>query len=106
MPLAADLLARRSSHFLLWRPTQSLIPPHLILGTFQPGNPPTLANTRRLPMTLAPGVHGLWQIAAADCGLADGDIVHYWFELEDTHPRPAGTPTVRCTDPAAHTVDW
>ena len=48
-----------------------------------------------------------------DCGkspppaaaLADGDIVHYWFEVEDTHA-PSPPPVVRCTDPAAHTVDW
>jgi pullulanase len=106
MTLAADLLARRSSHFLLWRPNNSLAAPVLIFGKFQAGNPPTLAGERRLTMKAAPGVSGLWQIAAADCGLADGDIIHYWFEVEDTHPPGNHSRTVRCTDPAAHTVDW
>ena len=106
MPLAADLLARRTSHFLLWRPNESVTPPLLVLGRFQPGNPPTLTDERQFTMKPAAGVSGLWQIAAADCGLADGDIIHYWFEVEDTHPHRSLSRTVRCTDPAAHTVDW
>src|SRR6266566_860252 len=106
MPLAADLLARRTSHFLLWRPNESVTPPLLVLGRFQPGNPPTLTDERQFTMKPAAGVSGLWQIAAADCGLADGDIIHYWFEVEDTHPHWSLSRTVRCTDPAAHTVDW
>jgi pullulanase len=106
MPLPADLLVRKTSHFLLWRPTESLTPPRLILGKFQAGNPSTLAGERQLPMTVVPGVLGLWHIAAAECGVADGDIVHYWFEVEDTHPHRHATRIVRCTDPAAQTVDW
>ncbi|PYX08181.1 MAG: hypothetical protein DMG88_11390, partial [Acidobacteria bacterium] len=61
MPLTADLLARRASHFLLWRPNESLAPPLLILGRFQPGNPPALANERQFTMKPAAGVSGLWQ---------------------------------------------
>jgi pullulanase len=57
-------------------------------------------------MKPAPGVDGLWQLAAADCGLTNGEIVHYWFEVEDTPPHREQSRTVRCTDPAAHTVDW
>src|SRR5438132_13820752 len=77
MPLAADLLARRTSHFLLWRPNESVTPPLLVLGRFQPGNPPTLTDERQFTMKPAAGVSGLWQIAASDCGLADGDIIHF-----------------------------
>ncbi len=106
MPLGADLLARRASHFLLWRPNESLAPPLLIFGKFQDGNPPTLGGARQLPMKPAPDVNGLWQIAATECGFADGDIIHYWFEVEDTHPHRNQSRTVRCSDPAAHTVDW
>src|SRR5437868_3616155 len=105
MSVPADLLARRASHFLLWRPNASLTPPRLIVGKFQAGNPPMLAGERRLTMRAAPDVNGLWELAAADCGFADGDIIHYWFEVEDTHPQ-GNRSTVRCTDPAAHTVDW
>src|SRR5437660_141547 len=106
MPLTADLLDRRTSNFVLWRPNASSVPPILILGKFEPGNPPTLANERQFALTRAPGVDGLWQIAATGCGLNEGDIVHYWFEVEDTHPHLTTPRTVRCTDPAAHTVDW
>lgn len=103
-PLAADLLGRRASHFLIWRPNRSTVPPKIVIGRFQAGNPPTLAGERRLSLTAAPGVNDLWLIAARDCGLTEGNIVHYWFEVEDTHPQRQGI--VRCTDPAAHTVDW
>ena len=106
MPLTADLLTRKNSYFVLWRPNESLTPPQLIIGTFQAGNPPVLAGERQLLMTAVPGVDGLWQIAASDCGLGDGDIVHYWFEIEDTHPHRHESRTLRCTDPAAQTVDW
>ena len=57
-------------------------------------------------MNSAPGVNGLWQIAAADCELADGDIIHYWFEVEDTDPHRIQSGAVRVCDPAAHTVNW
>jgi pullulanase len=106
MPSQADLLARRASEFVLWRPHGATTPPHLIVGRFVAGNPPTLGGERRLPMTAVAGLDGLWRIAAADCGFADGDIIHYWFEVEDTGPQRQGSATVRCTDPAAHTVDW
>jgi 1,4-alpha-glucan branching enzyme len=55
-------------------------------------------------MTPVPNVNGLWSVAARNCGLAEGDIVHYWFEVDHGNPQPLGV--VRCTDPAAHTVDW
>src|SRR6185369_4588720 len=106
MPLPADLIARRASNFVLWRPNTSLIPPSLIFGKFAPGNPPTLDGQRQLPMSLAPGVDGLWQVSAAACGFAEGDIVHYWFEVENTNPHRKRAGRALCTDPFAHTVDW
>jgi 1,4-alpha-glucan branching enzyme len=106
MPLPADLLVRRATNFLVWRPNTSLIPPSLILGKFALGNPPTLAGERQLPMNLAPGADGLWQLPAASCGFAEGDIVHYWFEVENTNPHRVHSRRSRCTDPFAHTVDW
>ena len=106
MSLPADLLTRRSTHFVLWRPNQSTVPPLLICGKFTPGNPPTLIGERQFPMNPAAGVNGLWEVAAAACGFSEGDIVHYWFEVDDTHPHRDSSRRVRCTDPAAHTVDW
>ena len=89
--MPSDLLSRKSTHFVLWRPLADMTAPVLVIGTFQFGNPPTLAAPSRSRMTLAPGVTGLWQIAAADCGLADGTIYHYWFEVTSAKPnRPGG----------------
>src|SRR5437868_3107213 len=106
MPLPADLLSRRNSSFVLWRPNQSSAAPALIFGTFNAGNPNSLAGERRLPMKAVAGVDGLWQVAAKDCGFSEGDTIHYWFEAEDTFPHRTQSGTLRCTDPAAHTVDW
>ena len=106
MTLPADLLARRASNFVLWRPNQSATPPALIVGTFTAGNPCTLAGGCRFPMSPVPGVSGLWQFPAADCGFADGAVLHYWFEVQDTRPHRDRSAVIRCTDPAAHTVDW
>jgi 1,4-alpha-glucan branching enzyme len=47
-------------------------------------------------MARAAGVSGLWEVAADQCGLAEGEICHYWFEAGGA----------RVTDPLAFTVDW
>ena len=106
MAIANDLLTRRNSHFVLWRPSDSATAPVLVCGKFNAGNPPTLAGERQFAMTPAAGVHGLWELAAGACGFADGDIIHYWFVVEDTHPHRTAGGKKRCTDPTAHTVDW
>jgi pullulanase len=103
MPLPADVLLRRASNFVLWRPNADTIPPVLILGQFRPGNPPTLAGERRIAMSPVAGVGGLWQVTAAASGLSEGDIAHYWFEVDDTRPHRATSGRVRCADPMAHT---
>ena len=100
-----DLLARKSTHFVLWRPTASTTAPVLVIGKFQPGNPPTHAAPNRFAMTAAAAVTGLWEIAAAACGLIDGSVYHYWFEVQSTHPNRSGKP-ILCTDPTAWTVNW
>jgi pullulanase len=100
-----DLLARKSTHFVLWRPTASTTAPVLVIGQFQPGNPPTLGASTRFTITPAAGVTGLWEIAAGACGLIDGSVYHYWFEVQSTHPNRSGG-TILCTDPTAWAVDW
>ncbi len=103
--LTSDLLQRRETHFALWRPSGVGNPPVLVIGIFEAGNPNTLANRREIQLTPLATSPGLWVIAAADCGLADG-IYHYWYRVENTEPgRPAGQP-IFCTDPFATTVDW
>jgi 1,4-alpha-glucan branching enzyme len=99
-----DLLNRRATRFVLWGPGQAA--PQLVIGTLQLGAPPFLSAKRTLPLTAAAGVHGLWEIAAADCGLTDGNVYHYWFEIDDTRPGHATGARISVTDPVSSTVDW
>ena len=84
--LPSDLLLRRQTDFALWRPRLGGKPPVLVIGTFAAGNPNTLVNRKDIPLSTAdPSTPGLWAIAAAVSGLADG-IYHYWFQVENTNP--------------------
>jgi glycosidase len=103
--LLPDLLVRRTTHFVLWRPGATDPPPRVSLGRFTPGNPPTLAEIGCYDLTPVPNLPDLWQRAAADCGLVDGEIYHYWFEVTDTRPGSPGAHVQR-TDPTATMVDW
>jgi pullulanase len=100
-----NLLTRRRSAFVLWRPRQTQPPPRLVLGRFQAGNPPSLADGVVHDLALVQGIPDLWSRFAADCGLMDGEVYHYWFEVTDSRPGGAGV-RLRRTDPAATTVDW
>ena len=113
MSLSADLLDRKRTHFVLWHansPSAAAagIPsaPVLVIGEFQPGNPPTLGNTKRFLLSPVAGFTDLYDIPAANCGLNDGWVYHYWFETEDSDPSRVPPQRVLCTDPTASTVDW
>ena len=103
MDLAPDLLRRRATRFVLWRPAHADPPPVLVIGRFA-ADPPRLDDVRRLELTQDPDATDLWAIDLADCGLADG-VYHYWFEVLGSRP---GTPAevIQVTDPAAATADW
>jgi hypothetical protein len=105
MPITVDVLKRKQTHFVLWRPNAGTTPPTLLIGQLQPGNPPTFINPKRFPLTQTAGLPGLWEVAATDCQLQNGQIYHYWFEVEDTSTRGQSLPKVSCTDPLAFTVD-
>lgn len=107
MPLAADLLDRKQTQFVLWHPKpDAAAGPVLVIGQFQAGNPPALANQQRFNLALVDGFTDLFAIDAADCELADGEVYHYWFEVEDSDPSRNPPQRVLCTDPIASTVDW
>src|SRR5450755_4510673 len=110
MALPADLLDRRTTQFVLWHPKPSANLPVLVIGTFQPGNPPTLANSNRFTLSPVAGFDDLFAVAAANCKLLGGQVYHYWFEADDSDPTRAPTGAkpqrVLCTDPLAYTVDW
>ncbi|NRQ36744.1 alpha amylase [Nonomuraea sp. NN258] len=98
-----DVLSRRESGFVLWRPALTDPAPSLVIGRFEPGNPPGLADERDIPFVREST--DLWVLPAADCGLVDGQVYHYWFQIADSHPDRPPHPLLR-TDPFATTVDW
>src|SRR4029077_18342204 len=97
--LDVDLLTRRTTHFVLWRPQKTATVPRLIIGQFQPGNPPTLTGERQFTLQPVAGFSDLWDLPAAACGLVDGQIYHYWFEVDDSDPGKNPPARIRCGDP-------
>lgn len=65
----ADILDRKQTHFVLWRPVTFATPPKLVLGELTPGNPPKLIDVRHVPMTI---VEGVMSFAIACCPGATG----------------------------------
>lgn len=85
MPLAADLLDRKRTQFVLWHPKLGATAgPVLVIGRFQAGNPAMLASEQRLALAPVAGFPDLFAINAANCNLSDGVVYHYWFEVEDS----------------------
>jgi 1,4-alpha-glucan branching enzyme len=106
MRAASDLLARKSTHFVLWRPRNTTPAPRLIIGRFQPGDPPAFIELPPVALRQSSAAPDLWEIPAGACGLEDGRVYHYWFEVLDSNPYLANRQLIRCTDPTAWTVDW
>ena len=103
MPISCDILQRRADRFSLWCPRPQSAAPQLVLGQVRPGNPPTLENVGRFPLSPA-GPSGLFEIEAGACGLQDDTSYHYWFEVDDSRSNlPA---RIAVTDPFATCVDW
>jgi pullulanase len=86
MAIAADILDRKTTHFVLWRPRTTASAPKLLLGQLHPpaSRPHSFRIKTRSLWPPVAGVTGLWAIAGTACGLTDGQIYHYWFEVEDT----------------------
>ena len=101
MPISADILNRRATHFVLWTPRPQNQPPRLVLGRLQPGNPPTVEGIQHIALALAADAADLFEVAAASCGLDDGVVYHYWFELDDSRSTLHPPARVVVTDPFA-----
>ncbi|HEX2282067.1 MAG TPA: alpha-amylase family glycosyl hydrolase, partial [Thermomicrobiales bacterium] len=76
------------------------------IGTLRAGNPPTFAQHARIDFSQSGVAGDLWEIAAADCGLTDSVVYHYWFEVTNANPKKPDPVRILCTDPTAWTVDW
>ena len=101
-----DLLQRKRTHFVLWRPRIKDPPPALVIGTFQAGNPPSFALLNRVDLAPSQVSADLWEVAAAACGLTDDRVYHYWLEVANANPKTRSAARIQCTDPTAWTVDW
>jgi 1,4-alpha-glucan branching enzyme len=101
----ADILQKRSTAFVLWRVINPIPPPQLIIGRLQPGTPPTLIGLATFPLLNSAALPDCWSIDAANCGLTDGTVYHYWFEVTDADPGRNGQ-RIRISDPIAYTIDW
>ena len=53
--MPVDLLAPKATHFVLWHPKNIVPAPQLVIGQFQPGNPPTLAKEQRFALQRSSG---------------------------------------------------
>jgi 1,4-alpha-glucan branching enzyme len=106
MPVTVDLLERKRTAFVLWRPNADTTPPQLVIGQFQFGNPNQLINQQMIPLAPVGGISGLWSKPAGACGLQDGQVYHYWFAVKDTNPDRNPPQTFQISDPAAFMVDW
>lgn len=99
--MPVDLLARKQTHFVLWRPGSTDPVPALWIGQVREG---VLQECREMALQPDAERPGLWQIPAAACRLEPG-IYHYWFKVRSTDPYAGTQPLVYCTDPTAWTVD-
>jgi 1,4-alpha-glucan branching enzyme len=103
--MRADLLSRKQTHFVLWRP--GVLEP---IPTLYIGNPPSdssdpFQNVREIPLKQSAEFPELWEVAAQECGLTDGQVYFYWFKIQDTDAYNSTQQVLYYTDPTAWTVD-
>ncbi|MGB0561468.1 MAG: alpha-amylase family glycosyl hydrolase [Spirulinaceae cyanobacterium] len=101
-----DLLVRRQTHFVLWRPGDISPIPCLFIGALSQWLT-TYENFQEIPLSPDPDFPELWTVAATDCGLTEGQVYAYWFKVKNTNPYPftGENEILYCTDPLATTVD-
>ncbi|MBD1836529.1 alpha amylase [Cyanobacteria bacterium FACHB-472] len=100
-----DLLNRKQTHFVLWRPGKIDPPPTLYIGNFQKNSSDEFANFQELDLIQSKEFPEVWEIPAADCNLKDGQVYFYWFKVRDTDAYHGKNEIYYCTDPTAYTVD-
>jgi pullulanase len=106
MAIGTDILDRRATRFVLWCPRVEVAPPQLVIGRLRAGNPPIVEGIRHVALAPAAEAPGLFEVPAANCGLDDGAVYHYWFEVDDSRSDLHPPDRVKVTDPFACCVDW
>jgi len=106
MPISTNILDRRATRFVLWSPRPQNTTPELVIGRLRDGNPPTVEGIRHVALVPAADTAGLFEVEAANCGLDDGAVYHYWFEVDDSRSDLHPSARVVVTDPFSSCVDW
>ena len=103
----ADLLNRKQTHFVLWRPGKVEPAPTLYIGSIDPQQPDRLANLGEYSLHPSPEFPDLWEVPAQDCNLVEGTVYFYWFKIRNSDPYdPANASQIMyCSDPIATTVE-
>jgi pullulanase len=100
------LLRRKRTHFVLLRPRNTQPTPQVVIGQFQPGNPPSFSDQQVFDLKNSPAASDAWEIKATECNLVEGQIYHYWFRVRDGRSHAGQSSVLDCTDPSAEVVDW
>lgn len=105
--MSIDLLNRKKSHFVLWRPAATQPAPTLYIGSADSQNLEQLTNLKEYPLHQSQDFPELWEVAAKECNLVEGQVYFYWFKIRNSDPYdPANTNQIMyCSDPMATTVD-
>jgi len=103
--MLANLLSRKQTHFVLWRPGALEPIPSLYIGSFQANSSDPFEKFREIPLHQSDEFSDLWEISAQDCGLTSGEVYFYWFKVRDTDPYNSTNRILYCTDPTAWTID-
>lgn len=105
--MSIDLLNRKKTHFVLWRPGSFQPNPNLYIGNADPENPEQLTNLKEYPLHQSADFPELWEVPAKECNLLEGQVYFYWFKIRNSDPYdPANINQIMyCTDPIATTID-
>ncbi len=106
----ADILQRKKTEFILWRPSRtSRLVPKLFIGTASNSRIGAFNTFRSFDLQQSEPRQfpELWSIAAAECDLTSGEVYHYWFTVADSNVTNEShlTQVINCTDPMALAVD-
>eukprot|EP01103_Thecamoeba_quadrilineata_P018792 TRINITY_DN7368_c0_g1_i1.p1 TRINITY_DN7368_c0_g1~~TRINITY_DN7368_c0_g1_i1.p1 ORF type:complete len:689 (-),score=145.41 TRINITY_DN7368_c0_g1_i1:113-2113(-) len=103
-----DLLKRRKTHFVLWRPGRTDPTPSLCFVALDPKSSDLKDRLYRYKDFAAnPEFPDLWEISAKELELEDGHVIHYWYIVHNTEPYETDQfdKILYCTDPTATCVN-
>ncbi|MBG1242167.1 alpha-amylase family glycosyl hydrolase [Nostoc sp. NZL] len=104
--MPTDLLSRKKTHFVLWRPGASEPSPTLYIGSTPPSNPEPLTKFREIPLRQSTQFPELWEVSAQEVGLSEGQVYFYWFKVRNSDGySDNANQIIYATDPTATTVD-